>query len=109
MLSSIRNLPAPEVEIVAVDKIAHFLEYAVFAFLLYRSFSHFSSAVTAGPATLLALLVAVAFAFLDEYYQQFIPGRSADPYDLVADLLGTIVVLAYLFLRQRATTSRSSP
>ena len=38
-VSSIPNLHPPRVSWLPFDKVAHFLEYAVFAFLAYRSLS----------------------------------------------------------------------
>lgn len=34
-----------------------------------------------------------AFALLDEYHQSYVPGRSADPWDLLADGVGAALAL----------------
>ena len=100
-ISSIRSLPAPELGGLVLDKLAHFVEYALFAFLTFRSFSHLSPTIRAGTAALLSLLFLVCFAALDEYYQQYVVGRFADAYDLLSDTFGAAIVLAYLWFRQR--------
>lgn len=40
----------------------------------------------------LALLVSVAYAFLDEFHQSFIPSRSASVIDIIKDMIGIAVV-----------------
>ncbi len=88
-LSSIPNLRSPEIRFLAGDKLAHFIEYAVFALLASRSTSH------------LALLLLAVFAVVDEVLQGFIPGRQADFWDYLADLAGGSLVLVILWLRKR--------
>lgn len=42
---------------------------------------------------LLAFLLAMLYALLDEFHQSFVPGRTADPLDLVFDGLGAALAL----------------
>lgn len=100
-LSSIPNLRTPEVRVIAVDKLAHLIEYAVFAFLLYRAFVHRRGRARADRAIWYAALIVSLFAVFDETYQRFIPGRFSSGHDIVADLLGAILVLAFLEVRRR--------
>jgi VanZ family protein len=99
LMSSIPDLKAPEFRFLLFDKLAHFVEYAVFAFLTFRSFSHINQTITRGWAFLLSALFLSLFAFLDELHQYFVPGRYSDVYDLIGDILGALVVLAYLWMR----------
>ena len=99
LMSSIPNLNAPEFRFLLFDKLAHFVEYAVFAFLAFRSFSHINHRMTRGRAFLLSAMFLSLFALLDEFYQHFVPGRYSDIYDLIGDILGALVVLAYLWMR----------
>ncbi|MGH7781149.1 MAG: VanZ family protein [Candidatus Binataceae bacterium] len=65
-----------------VRKCAHFTEYAV----LYWLLAH-------GPLArrpYLALLICVAYAFLDEGHQIFVPGRTASLYDVALDSTGAV-------------------
>ena len=100
-LSSIPNLRSPEIRFLAGDKLAHFIEYAVFALLASRSTSHLHRRVSAIAALLLALLLLAVFAVVDEVLQGFIPGRQADFWDYLADLAGGSLVLVILWLRKR--------
>jgi len=101
-VSSIRNLPSPQIEGLAMDKIAHFIEYALFAFLAFRSASHLTSSIKGGTAALLSLVFLVVFATLDEYYQQFVPGREPDTLDIVSDIAGALLVMTILWFRGRS-------
>lgn len=110
LMSSIPRLSAPEFKFLFFDKLAHFVEYAVFAFLTFRSFSHISHKVTRGWAFLLSALFLSLFALLDELHQYFVPGRYSDVYDLIGDILGALVVLVYLWRwPPRAKKTASKP
>jgi VanZ family protein len=77
-LSSIpaRDLPGPGFP--GLDKALHFMVYAIFGILLAR----------AGRGFAVAWCVGMAWGILDEYYQSFVPGRSPDGTDWIADALG---------------------
>jgi len=50
---------------------------------------------------LVALALTVLYALSDEFHQSFVPGRHADPFDLVCDALGAAVGLAaWVWLRR---------
>ena len=100
-LSSIPDLQGPRLRIIALDKIAHFVEYALFAVLAWRSFSHLSARLSVNASVLLSMLFLVVFALTDEYFQSFIPGRHADLADLAVDILGSFLVLTLLWIRAR--------
>lgn len=106
-VSSIRNLPSPQVDGVALDKLAHFAEYALFAFLIFRSVSRWGGISHGIIAPLLSLIFLIAFAALDEFYQQFVPGRDPDLFDIVSDTAGAALVLSYLWLRRRSRMKNS--
>jgi len=102
IVSSIPKLQTPKIGLPALDKLAHFIEYAVFAFLIYRSFSHITRKITVNRIFLFSALFLTFFALLDEIHQYFVPGRYSDIYDLAMDVLGTLVALVYLRVRVRS-------
>ena len=53
---------------------------------------------------LTATLLVTAYGVTDEYHQSFVPGRTADPADVVKDLAGAVVACALY----RRWTSRDS-
>jgi len=85
-----------------IDKVLHFSIYLVFSFLLTRSIL---DTATRWRAISIALVVAIAFGAVDEWHQQFIPGRSAEFADWRADSVGALVgaIVCAAILRRRAT------
>ena len=80
------SLPnAPAAPAAGVDKLGHLAMYGVLGMLVLR-------AAWDGPPTprsVVLMLAAIAlFAAADEWHQQFIPGRSAEVADWLADVAG---------------------
>ena len=101
-LSSLSTISLPK-GIWSFDKVIHCVEYGVLAFLIAR-------AIRAPSGQRLAL-VAVAAWFLstlygmsDEFHQYFVPGRSSDGYDILADSVGSVLGAgAFTFHSRRAS------
>jgi VanZ family protein len=108
-VSSIPNLTTPELKLIAFDKLAHFVEYAIFAALTYRSLSHMGQKVNPQRALIFSFLVVALMALIDESYQRLIPGRVADGLDYIVDLLGAFGVLIYLWIKRRQKVVGSGP
>lgn len=100
-ISSIPDLHTPEVKVIALDKAAHFVEYALFAALTFRSFSNWGWMNQLGRGCIFAALFLTLFAVFDESFQSLIPGRFASGYDVLADLCGALLVLAFFEVRRR--------
>ncbi len=66
---------------------AHMFLFGVLAVLWVRALGQRS------PAWLVALALTAAYALSDEFHQSFVPGRCADPVDLLWDLLGALLAL----------------
>jgi len=109
MVSSIPHLKSPELRLLAADKVAHFLEYALFALLAYRSFSHLGGKTRHNLAFSLSFALLAVFALLDEFLQSWTPGRNSDTMDYLFDLLGGTLVLLYLHWRQSRTATVQKP
>ncbi|UCE25041.1 MAG: VanZ family protein [Candidatus Zixiibacteriota bacterium] len=105
-LSSIPNLSPAPLKILAADKIAHFIEYGVFSFLTFRSFSNFGRNISVNRAFLFSIIFMCIFASFDEYYQRFIPGRDFDVLDILTDIAGAVLVL--IFMRIRTNRNRNA-
>ena len=73
------------------DKLLHMIVFAVLTVLLYCA--------SDARAARLAVLVALALAVADEGHQLFLPGRSSDVTDIVADTFG--IALAAIVIRQK--------
>ena len=82
-----------------LDKAAHFTMYAVLAWLLTR---HISEVAGRWAAVVLAVIVGSGFGAIDEWHQQYIPGRSTELADWQADSIGAAAgALAFATLRRR--------
>jgi VanZ family protein len=77
------------------DKSGHSIGYALLGALLLRALAGGRlRGVTWGRA-LAAVVLATLYGVSDEFHQTFVPGRSADRFDVLADGIGaTVAVLA---------------
>ena len=73
------------------DGVAHALQYAVLAALLLRGLAGARWRGVRVRAAALAVLLATLYGVIDEAHQWFVPGRTAEVTDLVADALGAAV------------------
>jgi VanZ family protein len=102
MFSSESN-PIPDVTEHVWDKLLHTVEYGTLAILLARAFA--GEGLAWLSASVIAIMLTIGYGATDEYHQWFVPGRSSDVRDWVADSLGAVVGAAAYTI---ATTRRSS-
>ncbi len=82
------------------DKISHAVGYSGLALLAYRA-AHLVPLKARGGPYAQAFTVAAIYGASDEYHQSFVPGRSADVIDWIADVIGILAALAAIvFIRQ---------
>lgn len=75
------------------DKLAHLLAFGFLAGLLWLGWLRQRSAWV--------VLVVSLIGAADEWHQRFLPGRSADPYDLLTDIFAAILAVAALGVVRR--------
>lgn len=107
-LSSMR-IVAPAIELFPFqDKGVHFVEYGVLGFLCASAALRTWRGRSPPRVALVGALLATAWGLSDELHQAFVPGRSAEFADLIADglgaLAGTGVALLLLRLRRETRT-----
>ena len=80
------------------DKSGHSIGYAMLAGLLLRAMAGGRLRGITWIRGLLAIVLATLYGVSDEFHQLFVPGRSADRYDVLADCIGASagVVLGWL-------------
>ena len=87
------------------DTAAHFFAFALITALLWHG--------TAGDAPLVVLGAVVAFGAVDEVHQLFVPGRTAELADFIADAAAAAAVCGLASLRKEKPScvelSRPSP
>jgi len=92
LVSSFQIPPLPASPAISADKIAHFFEYAILGYFLYRACAD-SGGWLRARAPVISVLVAVIYAFSDEWHQLFVPGRQMSEWDFLFDSLGGIAVV----------------
>lgn len=76
-----------------IRKSAHFIEYAILAFLARRALVTSSHNLIRRYWFHLAFLLVVCYALLDELHQSLEPSRIASLYDSAIDIAGGLTVL----------------
>jgi VanZ family protein len=83
--SSRSHIPGPKIH--NFDKVVHFGAFGLLATLVARVGPGWRGAVW-------GLVLTSAFGATDEWHQSFVPGRSCDFFDWVADTLGAAIAVA---------------
>lgn len=91
LLSSLPAKELPDVEIMGIDKLAHFSIYFIWGLLVNLYLIKRKGSLR---AYLMAYTLMLISAALDEYHQILIPGRSVSIYDFLANSSGLIAALA---------------
>ncbi len=78
----------PVADVPFQDKGVHFLVYGVLALFIAHGAARTWSSWSLPRGFALAVVAATLWGALDEFHQSFVPGRSSDVVDLLADTLG---------------------
>lgn len=70
------------------DKSGHSIGYAILGGFLLRAFAGGRLRGVTWPRVVVAIVLATIYGVSDEFHQLFVPGRSADRYDVLADCIG---------------------
>ena len=77
-------IPHSSSSILYMDKVKHCLAFIIFAFLIQKSYK---------VNNLFTMLYVMLFGVFIEFVQIFIPYRSADVFDVLADITGGLIVI----------------
>lgn len=94
--SSFRGIPIPDMGITFSDKILHFLVFGILGLLMTRGMRSTKIEYFKVRPVITAIILGCLFALSDEIHQAFVPARTAEVLDWVADFLG-IVSFSYLY------------
>ena len=85
------------------DKIVHLILFGVYAYLLAEGFVRQDRPwFTSRYPIWSSLIIGIVFAFFTEVMQRFvIPGRYGNIYDMLADILGSILGITVWYIIQR--------
>jgi VanZ family protein len=79
------------------DKLEHAIAYAGLSVLLVRALAGGLRRPAAARTALLAIVIAAIYGASDEFHQHFVPYRSMDAYDLLADTTGATLAAGALY------------
>lgn len=88
------------------DKLLHMAAYAVLGALVLGAIHR--TRLGLARAVGVAVLVATVYGAIDEWHQSFVPNRSAQVADVVADALGALVGAAAAVVVLRGRRARAS-
>ena len=101
-LSSVPDLKTELRQDFILRKIAHITEFAILAFLLFRAISAYGYETK--QAVIYVFIIALFYAFSDEFHQFFIEGRQCSFRDVAIDSVGILIssVICYIKNRKRS-------
>jgi len=88
--SSMSSAPLPSN---VSDKWAHVGGYVLMGVLAVRAVHGGLPTRVTSRGALIAMCITIGYGAFDELHQWFVPGRSADPFDLLADATGGVIGL----------------
>lgn len=103
-LSSREELPEVLPRFQGQDKAAHTIAYAAGGFLFASAARATWAGLAGRSAALLAGAAGLLYGISDEIHQSFVPNRTADALDLLADTIGALLggaIHAWLLTRGR--------
>ena len=100
---SIESVP----ELLYSDKLLHFFAYAVLGALFLRAYRTLRIRDNLNLLIMFSILSSSLYGISDELHQYFVPCRSAEGMDILADILGSVFgVFIYWYISARFTDNR---
>jgi VanZ family protein len=97
--SSIPAQSFPSLSIFKYDKVIHFVLFFVFCFFTHRAVMFQDRIPFLSQKHLaVSIIFTILYGALDEGHQAFVPGRSPDVFDLLADSAGAAVCALVIWL-----------
>ena len=88
-----------------IDKILHFVAYAILGVLFFRAFRTQRFKENINLVIMLSIISSSLYGMSDEIHQYFVPYRDADIMDFLADVTGSICgVYLIKFIKNNVTT-----
>jgi VanZ family protein len=88
------------------DKFVHAAIFGFLALLFIRNWIRGDIAVFTMQAFVATVVFASLYGITDEFHQRFVPGRTPDVLDWVADTTGAVVMCSLFFWRRAVVLSR---
>ncbi|HLX13084.1 MAG TPA: VanZ family protein [Bacteroidota bacterium] len=100
--SSIPGAAFPKLLILQYDKVIHMIFYGIFGCTVFLALE--PKSIFPRPAWrryFWTLLIVTLYGASDEFHQSFVPGRTMDSHDLMADFAGGCVALIFIMMYMR--------
>lgn len=94
-------IPLEHIKTQYLDKIEHVILYTGFGFLLYFTLINSLNLTIKKYVFIFAIIIGTIYGASDEFHQYFVPGRSANALDLVADSFGVILAQTVIFIKDK--------
>ena len=93
------------------DKLLHVGAFVVWALLFSCGLDSTCRGLAGGWFISIVMVAGALYGLSDEFHQSFVDGRTADPWDLLADTTGSLAgaFLAFSWMRRRREIESSSP
>jgi VanZ family protein len=88
VVSGLQQLPTPPVLSFSGG---HVVAYAGLAVLVVRALAGGMPPHVTRPIAVRALVITIAYGISDEFHQSFVPGRTSDVLDVIADAAGAFL------------------
>jgi VanZ family protein len=82
------------------DKLLHVIAYGLLAGAFLYGLHPFTHSSNRGVTAIIVALFCLLFGISDEFHQSFIPGRFVSIWDVMADGVGAILVVAWWLVKQ---------
>ena len=92
-----------------LDKIIHFGVYFVLGYLITRAFSLGNFNNLTGKIFSLSISLGALYGLSDEFHQMFVPGRSMDFFDFLADVVGIAIAQLVIYFYYQKIQLKQSP
>jgi VanZ family protein len=90
------------------DKVVHAILFFVLSALLQRAFARTGTRLSAHRHTAtVSCKISMCYGIVTELFQSYVPGRSSDKYDALADIIGATVFLIVSAGMKAATRKRT--
>jgi len=101
ILSSIPNIPTLKIHMARnefrLDYLMHFSEYGILTFITFLSFAGNEFRMSFRKIMLISASL-IVFAYLDEFHQKIIPGRTYNIIDFLSNASGVVVIMIVTLL-----------
>ncbi|MFI5252476.1 MAG: VanZ family protein [Bacteroidota bacterium] len=95
--SSIPASKLPKIPPYVSDKLIHTVLYCIFGLLFYLALEPKKAPENfQWKRLMLMLLVVMVYGGIDEFHQHFVPGRTMDMYDFIADTVGGLIAVLFI-------------